>query len=124
MGRHSEYFWQVGQPGPMVNGFIAEHFRAGLRDNPRGVLRQYTMPHAPGNTDANFLRTCFTHLAHGATALDFFGIGLNESFTENHIDHRAASAASGRCATSPTVSGSSRSCYLRPNLCRRTWRLW
>lgn len=89
LGRHSEYFWQVGQLGPMVNGYVAEHFRAGMRDNPRAVLRQYTMPHAPGNTDASFLRSAFTHLAHGATMLDFFGIGLNETFTENHIDHRA-----------------------------------
>jgi hypothetical protein len=62
-----------------------------MRNNPRAVLRQYTMPHAPGNTDASFLRSAFTHLAHGATMLDFFGIGLNESFTENHIDHRAHS---------------------------------
>jgi hypothetical protein len=91
MGRHSEYFWQVGQDGPMINGYIAEHFRSGLRDTPRGVLRQYTMPHAPGNTDASFLRSAFSHLAHGATLLDFFGIGLNETFTENHIDHRAKS---------------------------------
>jgi hypothetical protein len=89
LGRHSEYFWQVAQAGPMVNGYFAEHFRAGMRDNPRAVLRQYTMPHAPGNTDANFLRSAFTHLAHGATQLDFFGVGLNETFTENHIDHRA-----------------------------------
>jgi hypothetical protein len=88
LGRHSEYFWQVGQAGPMVNGYIAEHFRAGLRDNPRGVIRQYTMPHSPGNTEANFLRSAFTHLAHGATMLDFFGVGMNETFTENHIDHR------------------------------------
>jgi hypothetical protein len=88
VGRHSEYFWQVGQPGPMVNGYIAEHFRCGLRDNPRGVLRQYTMPHSPGNTDASFLRSAFTHLAHGATRLDFFGVGMNDTFTENHIDHR------------------------------------
>lgn len=91
LGRHSEYFWQVAQLGPMVNGYLAEHFRAGMRDNPRAVLRQYTMPHAPGNTDANFLRSAFSHLAHGATMLDFFGIGLNETFTENHIDHRAVS---------------------------------
>ncbi len=88
LGRHSEYFWQVAQAGPMINGYIAEHFRAGLRDNPNGVLRQYTMPHSPGNTEANFLRSAFTHLAHGATMLDFFGIGMNETFTENHIDHR------------------------------------
>jgi hypothetical protein len=91
LARHSEYFWQVGQAGPMINGYIAEHFRAGLRNNPNGVLRQYTMPHAPGNTDANFLRSTFTHLAHGATMLDFFGIGMNETFTENYIDHRAHS---------------------------------
>ncbi len=88
MGRHSEYYWQVAQAGPMVNGYVAEHFRAGMRDNPKAVLRQYTMPHSPGNTDADFLRSAFTHLAHGATALDFFGIGMNETFTENHIDHR------------------------------------
>jgi hypothetical protein len=91
LGRHSEYFWQVAQAGPMVNGYIAEHFRAGMKDNPRAVLRQYTMPHEPGNTDASFLRSAFTHLAHGATMLDFFGVGMNETFTENHIDHRAVS---------------------------------
>src|SRR5262249_42886566 len=50
LGRQSEYFWQVAQPGPMINGYIAEHFRSGMRDNPKAVLRQYTMPHAPGNT--------------------------------------------------------------------------
>ena len=91
LGRHPECFWQTGQAGPMANGYVAEHFRAGLRDTPGGVLRQHTMPHAPGGTDASFLRSCFSHLAHGATMLDFFGIGLNETFTENHIDHRALS---------------------------------
>ncbi len=91
LGRHSEYFWQLAQLGPMVNGYISEHFRSGMRENPRAILRQYNMPHAPGNTDANFQRSAFTHLAHGATMLDFFGIGLNETFTENHIDHRAVS---------------------------------
>src|SRR5262249_41255732 len=91
LGRPSEYLWQVAQPGPMINGYIAEHVRAGMRDNPKAVLRQYTMPHAPGNTDANFLRSGFSHLAHGATMLDYFGVGLNETFTENHIDHRAVS---------------------------------
>jgi len=89
-GRHSEYFWQVNQPSCLVNGYTAEHFRAGFRHNPKAVLRQYTMPHAPGNTEASFLRTCYTHLAHGAKMLDFFGIGMNECFTENHIDHRRA----------------------------------
>jgi len=87
-GKHSEYFWQLGQVTPMINGYVAEHFRAGMRFNPKAVLRQYTMPHSPGNTDANFLRTAFTHLAHGARNLDFFGIGFNETFTENYIDFR------------------------------------
>src|SRR5439155_24095364 len=73
MGRHSEYFWQVAQPGPMINGYFVEHFRAGLRYHPRGMIRQYTMPHMPGNTDTNFPRTAFSHLAHGAKMLDFFG---------------------------------------------------
>src|SRR5262249_12895270 len=91
LGRHSEYFWQVAQLGPMINGYVAEHFRTGMRDNPKAVLRQYTMAHSPGNTDASFLRSAFSHLAHGATMLDFFGVGLNETFTENHIDHRATS---------------------------------
>jgi len=89
-GRHSEYFWQVNQPGPMVNGYTAEHFRAGMKPIGGAVNRQYTMPHAPGNTEKSFLRTAFTHLAHGAKELDFFGIGMNECFTENHIGHRRA----------------------------------
>ena len=88
LGRHSDFFWEVAQPGPMVNGYVAEHFRCGMRDNPRAVLRQYTMPHSPGNTDASFRRSVYTHLAHGARELDFFGVGMNECFTENHIDHR------------------------------------
>ncbi|MHB1422002.1 MAG: beta-galactosidase trimerization domain-containing protein [Gemmataceae bacterium] len=88
---HRDFFWQAGQAGPMLNGYVAEHFRAGLRDNPNGVPRLCTRPNAPGNTDANFLRSAFTHLAHGATMLDFFGIGMNETFSENYIDHRAHS---------------------------------
>ncbi len=87
-GRHSEYFWQVCQAGPMINGYIAEHFRAGMRSNPKAINRQYTMPHSPGNTEASFMRTAFSHLAHGSKMLDYFGIGMNECFTENHIDHR------------------------------------
>jgi len=89
-GRHSEYFWQVGQPGPLINGYVADHFRAGMRDNPKAMLLQYTMPHSPGNSDVSFRRTAFTHLAHGARGLDYFGIGVNDSFTENYIDFRDA----------------------------------
>ena len=91
LARHSECFERSGQMGPMINGYIAEHLRAGLRDNPNGVLRLCTLPQAPGNSDGNYLRSAFTHLAHGATMLDFFSIGMNETFTENYIDHRAHS---------------------------------
>lgn len=87
-GCHSEYFWQLGQVTPMINGFVSEHFRAGMRFNPKAINRQYTMPHSPGNTDADFRRTAFSHLAHGVKNLDFFGIGMNESGTENYIDFR------------------------------------
>lgn len=87
-GRHSEYFWQLGQPGPLINSYIADHFRAGMKENPKAMLLQYTMPHSPGNTDASFRRTAFSHLAHGVRGLDYFGIGLNHSFTENYIDFR------------------------------------
>jgi len=87
-GRHSEYFWQTTQAGPMINGYVAEHFHTGMRDNPQAILRQYTMPHSPGNIVPSFLRTAFSHVAHGAKTLDYFGVGMNECFTENHIDHR------------------------------------
>lgn len=87
-GRHSEYFWQLGQVTPMVNGLFAEYFRSGLRFNPEGRMIQYNMPHSPGNTDASFRRSAFSHLAHGVTMFDYFGIGMNETFTENYIDHR------------------------------------
>ena len=87
-GRHSEYFWQLGQVTPMVNGLISEYFRAGMRFNPKAVVKQYTMPHSPGNYDSSFRRTAFSHLAHGVKNLDFFGMGMNETFTENYIDHR------------------------------------
>lgn len=86
--RHSEGFWRTGQAGPLVNGYILEHFRSGLATRPGGIIRATTLPNAPGNTDLDFLRSGYTHLAHGAGVLDFYGIGLNETFGENHIDHR------------------------------------
>lgn len=88
LGRHSDYFWETGQLGPMINGYVAENFRTGMRFNPRALLRQYTQPHSPGNTQASFLRTAFSHLAHGAKEIDFFAICMNEGWSENYIDHR------------------------------------
>ena len=87
-GRHSEYFWQLGQVTPAIDGYFSEHFRAGMRFNPKAIIKQYTMSHSPGNTDASFRRACFTHLAHGVKNLDFFGIAFGETFAENYIDHR------------------------------------
>jgi len=87
-GRHSEYFWQIGQPGPLINAYIADHFRSGMKNNPQALHQQYTMPHSPGNSDQSFRRTAFSHLAHGARVLDYFGIGVPYSFTENYIDFR------------------------------------
>lgn len=89
-GRHSEYFWQIGNPGPLVNAYIADYFRCGMRDNPKALFLQYTMPHSPGNSEESFRRSAFSHLAHGARGLDYFGIGVNHSFTENYIDFRDA----------------------------------
>jgi hypothetical protein len=83
-----EALMQGGPFGPMVNGYVAEHFRSGMRENPRTVLRPCVLPRAPGGTDADLLRTAFTQLAHGATALDFSGVGMNETFAEQYIDHR------------------------------------
>ena len=87
-GRHSEYIWQVGQPGSLANAYVADHFRSGMSENPKAQLLQYTMPHSPGNNDLSFRRSAFSHLAHGAKGLDYFGIGVNNSFTENYIDFR------------------------------------
>lgn len=88
MGRHTEAFWQAGQAGPMINGYLAEQFLSGMRDNPRAVLRQYSLASSPGNTRSSFLRSCYTHLAHGARLLDFGPIGMNETGEEATIDHR------------------------------------
>ena len=89
LARRGDSFLPTGQAGPMINGYVAEHYRAGLRDNPDGVLRSTISADAPGSTDANFLRSAFTSLAHGATQLDFQAIGMNETFPEHYIDHRA-----------------------------------
>ena len=89
LGRHSEYFWQVG-PGR------ADDQRLRRRAFPRRHARQPQRP-CCASTPCRTRRatptpaSCappFSHLAHGATMLDFFGIGMNETFTENYIDHR------------------------------------
>ena len=83
---HSDYWWQVGELGPQMSGFLLDVFRAGLRDRP-GVIQAYAMPHSPGTTDADFRRSVVTSIAHGAKALDYFQVTPEQANTENYIRH-------------------------------------
>jgi len=83
---HSDYWWQVGELGPQMGGFLLDVFRAGLRDRP-GVIQAYAMPHSPGTTDADFRRSVVTSIAHGAKALDYFQVTPEQANTENYIRH-------------------------------------
>jgi hypothetical protein len=83
---HSDYWWQVGELGPHMTGFILDVFRCGLRDRP-GAIQTYAMPHSPGTTDGDFRRTVMTSIAHGAQALDYFQVTPEQANTENYIAH-------------------------------------
>ena len=83
---HSDYWWQVGELGPQMTGFILDTFRCGLRDR-TGVIQTFAMPHSPGTTDADFRRTAMTSIAHGAKALDYFQVTPEQANTENYIAH-------------------------------------
>jgi hypothetical protein len=83
---HSDYWWQVGELGPQMAGFLYDVFRSGLRDRP-GVIQAYAMPHSPGTTDADFRRSVVTAIAHGAKALDYFQVTSEQANTENYIRH-------------------------------------
>jgi hypothetical protein len=83
---HSDYWWQVGELGPQMTGFILDVFRCGLRDR-QGVIQTFAMPHSPGTTDADFRRTVMTSIAHGAKALDYFQVTPEQANTENYIAH-------------------------------------
>ncbi len=87
---HSDYWWQAGELGPQMTGYLLDVFRCGLRDRLApgggvGAIEPYVMPHSPGNTDADFRRGVYTALAHGAKGLDFFQVGPEQSGTENYI---------------------------------------
>jgi hypothetical protein len=83
---HSDYWWQVGELGPQMSGFLLDVFRAGLRGR-TGVIQAYAMPHSPGTTDADFRRSVVTAIAHGAQALDYFQVTPEQANTENYIRH-------------------------------------
>ncbi|MFN8524843.1 MAG: hypothetical protein U0821_17240 [Chloroflexota bacterium] len=83
---HDDYWWQVGELGPHMTGYLLDVFRCGLRGRP-GAIQPYVMPHAPGNTDNDFRRGVYTALAHGAKALDFFQVSPEHANTENYVHH-------------------------------------
>ncbi len=128
LGRHSEYFWQVCQAGPMINGYVAEHFRAGMRDNPRAVLRQYVMPHEPGNTDADFPRLVVLHAPGPRRDHDMSTSSARRHerrcFTENHIDFRVAYRYVALARRDALRRFQSRTCCRRRSRSRRRWRCW
>lgn len=78
---HSDYWWQVGELGPQLTGFILDVFRCGRP----GVIQTYATPHSPGTTNVDFRRTVMTAIAHGATALDYFQVTPEQANTENYI---------------------------------------
>ncbi|MCC7106925.1 MAG: hypothetical protein IT307_17465, partial [Chloroflexi bacterium] len=81
-----DYWWQIGELGPEMAGYLDDVLRAGL--DGKGVLQPYVMPHSPGNTDRDFNVGVATALLHGATALDFFNLGPEQTSTENYLSAR------------------------------------
>lgn len=88
--RPGDGYWRCGQAGPLVNGFASEFASMALRGQKNAVVRPFNLAQDPGNTDDDFIRSAISHIAHGATRLDFGGTGLNETMAGNHVDHRRA----------------------------------
>jgi hypothetical protein len=84
---HDDYWWQLSEMGPESAGYLLDAFRAGLREA-RGTIQPYVMPHSPGNTDRDFVLGLATALIHGATAVDLFNLGPEQSGTENYVSSR------------------------------------
>ena len=83
--------WRQGLYGSVASGLVDEDCRAILRGNDRGLLRAQIPATSPGGSTDDFLREAFTHLAHGARAIDIAGVGMEETQPEQHIDHRDTS---------------------------------
>jgi hypothetical protein len=83
--QEDDYFWQTAEITSQVNGYLLDAFRSGLINTPHSLICNYVMPHYPGNTDTDFLLTCYDNWIHGGKALDFFDIGQPFSETENYI---------------------------------------
>ena len=80
--------WRHGLYGSVAAGLLDEDCRALMRANDRGLLRAQIPATSPGAGTDDFLREAFTHLAHGARAIDLAGVGMEETQPEQHIDHR------------------------------------
>ena len=77
------------RPGPMVNGYVAEHFRCRHARQPQGGAAPVHHAALAGQHRRQFPAARSSRTWPTAPAmLDFFGVGMNEMFTENHIDHR------------------------------------
>lgn len=87
--RPGDGFWRSAQAGPLANGYASEFAAMGLRGQKSAVIRPFNLAQEPGNTDADFIRSAISQLAHGATRLDFGGLGLNETVGGNHVDYRS-----------------------------------
>lgn len=84
---HDDYWWQVSEMGPESTGYLLDAFRDGLRGR-RGAIQPYVMPHSPGNTDRDVVLGLATALIHGATSIDLFNLGPEQSGTENYVSNR------------------------------------
>ena len=80
-----DYVWQIPEFSVQVIGYLTSAFRAGAKyhDNP---IHMYVMPHSPGNTPADFRRSFYTVVAHGAKMVNYFSATpLAAGATENYV---------------------------------------
>jgi hypothetical protein len=80
-----DYTWQIPEASQQINGYLLAAFRAGARHHDLPI-HWYAMPHAPGNTPANFRRAWWSALGHGAKQMNLFcATPLSVGYTENYV---------------------------------------
>lgn len=83
-----DYVWQVPEFSVQVSGYLVSAFRAAAKYHDTPIL-MYVMPHSPGNTAADFRRSFYTSVAHGARIIHYFcGSPLAVGATENYVATR------------------------------------
>lgn len=83
-----DYVWQVPEFSIQVVGYLTSAFRAGAKYH-QMPIHMYVMPHSPGNTPADFRRSFYTCVAHGATMINYFCASpLAVAGTENYVATR------------------------------------